>query len=225
MHLARGYADRTPTNAHERMAHVTRTTALQTESLPITASPEERSYLRSSTLEKVLEHRLVGELASVMWLRGDHDLEVLRGEVDAHGYDVVLEANGVLRHIQLKAMMADGKRSSVSVNVRLARKPSGCVVWMRYNPADLALGPFYWFGAEPGAPLPPLGSRVAKHTKSNSQGQKTEREGHRVVRASVFQRLETAADLAEALFGPPGFSRRTELLRRHVSSRAAARRA
>src|SRR5688500_4515102 len=76
--------------------------------------------------EKILEHRLVSDLAEVMMRRGV-EMDVLRGEFDAHGHDVVFEAGGVLRHVQLKAMVAGGKRRHVNVNVRLRSKPSGCV--------------------------------------------------------------------------------------------------
>src|SRR6476620_10460783 len=71
-----------------------------------TAQP---SWHASSCLEKVLEHRFLAELTSALWLGGVRDFEVLRSDVDSHGYDLVIEANGILRHIQLKAMVCGGK--------------------------------------------------------------------------------------------------------------------
>jgi hypothetical protein len=156
----------------------------------------------SSALEKVLEHRFVAELSAALWKRGNSDFEVLRSEVDRHGYDLVIEANGVIRHIQLKALRRGGKRASVALNTRLATKPSGCVVWMVYAPADLSLGPFMWFGGEPGERLPELGDRVARHTKGNAQGVKTERPDHRIVRKGAFEVIGSMEALAERLFGP-----------------------
>lgn len=155
----------------------------------------------SSCLEKVLEHRFVAELSTRLWLDGFDDFEVLRCEVDSHGYDVVIEANEVIRHIQLKGITQGGKRRDVSINTRLAAKPSGCVIWMVYDPATLALGPFYWFGGEPGERLPPLGDRIAKHSRANSFGLKAERPGHRLVPRSQFALVDGMEPLAALLFG------------------------
>jgi hypothetical protein len=161
------------------------------------------AFRASSALEKVLEHRFVAELTAALWLHGATDFEVLRSEVDSHGYDIVIEANGVIRHIQLKVLRRGGKRSEVTLSTRLARKPSGCVVWMIYDPATLALGPFLWFGGTPGQPLPGLGEKVGRHTKGNAEGTKTARPEHRVVKKSAFETVATMAALVDRLFGPP----------------------
>lgn len=157
--------------------------------------------LHSSGLEKVLEHRLIAELTTRLWLGGCRDFEVLRSEVDANGYDLVVEARGVLRHIQLKSMVKGGKKRSVSVNMRLASKPSGCVVWFDYDPETLSLGPFRWFGTLPELGLPNLGEEVARHAKGDSTGSKKERPGHRVLSRSKFTQVDTIADLVSLLFG------------------------
>ena len=148
-------------------------------------------YLHSSGLEKVLEHRFIAELTTCLWLGGCRDFEVLRSEVDASGYDLVVEARGVLRHIQLKSMVTGGKKRSVSVNMRLASRPSGCVVWFDYDPATLSLGPFPWFGTLPELGLPDLGEEVARHTKGDSTGFRNKRSGHRVLRKSKFSQVDT----------------------------------
>ena len=59
----------------------------------------------SGPREKILEHRLVSDLAELMLRRGV-ELDVMRSDLDAQGHDVVLEAAGVIRHVQLKAMAA-----------------------------------------------------------------------------------------------------------------------
>jgi hypothetical protein len=128
-------------------------------------------------------------------------IEVLRAEVDKGGYDVVLEANGIIRHIQLKSSHRLAKTSDVSINIALARKPSGCVIWIRFDSETLALGPFLWFGGEPGAALPLLGDQVGKHTKPNTKGLKTERPNMRILKRGRFTVLPTIADVAPALFG------------------------
>ena len=109
---------------------------------------------------------------SCLWRRGHRDVEVLRTEVDAFGYDLVIETGGVLRHIQLKASHRAAKTAKVGIGLSLAAKPSGCVVWMLYDSGSLELGPFRWFGGRPGEKLPPLGDKVVKHTKGNAKGEK-----------------------------------------------------
>lgn len=171
----------------------------------------------SSGLEKVLEHRFISELTTCLWLAGCHDLEVLRSEVDSHGYDIVVDARGVLRHIQLKSMVRGGKKKHVGVNMRLAAKPSGCVIWYDYNPTTLALGPFRWFGTLAGLGLPDPGSKVVRHSKADATGAKNMRAGHRELRKRRFTQVATMAELVPFLFGgEPEFE--IDLLREHLLS-------
>ena len=155
----------------------------------------------SGAREKILEHRLVSDLAELMMRRGVA-MDVMRGEFDAHGYDVVFEAAGVLRHVQLKAMVAGGKRRDVNVNVRLRSRPSGCIAWMVYDPATLKVVEYRWFGGEPGEPLPDIGVTVARHSKGNALGEKALRTGHRLLGKTKFETLANLDMLADRLFGP-----------------------
>lgn len=151
--------------------------------------------------EKILEHRLVSDLAELMMRRGV-EIDVMRGEFDAHGHDVVFEAAGVLRHVQLNGMVAGGKRRDVNVNVRLRSRPSGCIVWMVYDPPTLKVVEYLWFGGEPGEPLPDIGGTVARHTKGNASGEKSVRTGHRLLGKAKFETLADLGILADRLFGP-----------------------
>jgi hypothetical protein len=169
--------------------------------------PSDAHFLHSSSREKVLEHLFIGELLKKLWCMGVHDAEVLRSEVDGSGYDVVVECNGILRHIQLKATHSLGAASRQTVNVAISRKPSGCVVWMLFDEETLALGPFFWFGGAPGAPMPSLGDKLARHTKADSKGFKAERKNIRIIRKSQFQRLASMEDVIAALFGDVGTRR------------------
>lgn len=155
---------------------------------------------RSSAREKVLEYRFLADLTAELMCRGI-DFDVLRSDVDAWGADLVVWARGVFRHIQLKAMIEGGKRSHVTINTRLAASPSGCVIWMTYDPRTFRIGNFLWFGGAPGEPLPSLGNTVARHTRGNSSGEKRERPDHRVVKRSSFIELTSIAQLADLLFG------------------------
>ena len=57
----------------------------------------------SSYREKLIEHLFIGELLKSSWQNGDCQLEVGKPEVDNSGYDVIIEANRIVRHVQLKA--------------------------------------------------------------------------------------------------------------------------
>lgn len=158
--------------------------------------------LHSSIREKTLEHIFIGDCLRVLWARGIRDAEVLSPDVDAGGYDVVMEVHGTLRHIQLKASYNGSRTSSQTINARLSEKPSGCVVWMGFDPETIALGPFLWFGDGPGHPLPDLsGFRKARHTKGDAQGVKGERRNSYTLPRGAFEKVETLEELLGRLFG------------------------
>jgi hypothetical protein len=158
--------------------------------------------LHSSQREVLLEHLFAGEVMRVLWLRGIYDLEVLKAQVDDSGYDLVLEVASVVRHVQLKATKKGSSLSAVSINRRLETKPSGCVILIEFEASTLKLGPFYWFGSEPGKRLPDVGGfRVAKHTKGDATGRKSERPNIRKLPRSRMARLDTIEELVAKLFG------------------------
>lgn len=156
----------------------------------------------SSYREQLLEHLFVGELLKISWLKGNSQLEVAKPEVDNSGYDAILEANRIVRHVQLKASFVGSKTSRQKVHVKLSEKPSGCIVWVYFNEETLELGPYYFFGSPPGLPLPSLkNKKIAKHTKGDSTGNKTERPNIRELSKGDFECYESAQDIYQALFG------------------------
>lgn len=169
----------------------------------------EHSVLR----EKVIEHIFLAELSRTLLLDMGMPFEVLRAEFDANGYDVAIEAGGLLRHIQLKATVAAGKRANVDIQLSLADKPAGCVVWIFADPQTLQLGPFLWFGGERGEPLPPLGDRGVRHSKGDATGEKKVRPGLRRIPKGMFTRLETIHELAMVMFPPVDL----QLIERHLA--------
>jgi hypothetical protein len=82
------------------------------------------------------------------------DVEVLRSEFDAHGYDLIMARGSIVRHIQFKTSTSL-RPGNVSISAALADKPSGCVLWIHVSD-QLDLRPFFYFGGAPGEPLPPL---------------------------------------------------------------------
>lgn len=156
----------------------------------------------SSYREKLIEHLLIGELLKLSWVEGDCELEVSKPEVDNAGYDILLERNGVLRHVQLKASHIGSTTSNQKIHTKLTSKPSGCVVWVIFDEDSVELGPFLFFGGAPGLPLPSLEDmKAAKHTKGDKDGLKAERPNIRVVNKGRFERLDNIKALSQALFG------------------------
>lgn len=141
---------------------------------------------------------------SHLWLWGYTRLEVLKPQVDNSGYDLVLEANGVVRHVQLKTSHIGAATPAVNVHLTLGRKPSGCVIWTWFDSRSLALGPYWWFGSAAGEKLPPIKHfPVTKYTKANAEGIKLERHNlRRVPRAAFKERFHTIDDVVARLFGP-----------------------
>jgi hypothetical protein len=157
--------------------------------------------LNSTLRETIAEHLFVGDLLRRLWQRGIYDVEILRSEFDAGGYDLVLSYRNIVRHIQLKTIIATGRAVEVKVSIKLAQRPSGCVVWIILDEA-LEMSGFLWFGGEPGKPLPAiLDFKTARHTKANSEGHKAERLNHRIVQRRHFEAVATLDGLILRLLG------------------------
>lgn len=76
---------------------------------------------QSSYREKLIEHLFVGELLRFAWLEKQAELEVARPEVDRSGYDVILEAGGIVRHVQLKSSSASAATAQQNVHLNWAK--------------------------------------------------------------------------------------------------------
>ena len=157
-------------------------------------------FEHSSLRERIIEHVLVGEILKRLWIRNVVDVEVLRSEFDAHGYDLVLSRGDLVRHIQLKTG-TQNRPGKVSVSSGLAEKPSGCVIWIKVDDS-LEMGPYFWFGSPPGKRLRDIGKypfpRRATH---NSAGERPERKNHRLVPGRDFDKIGSFDELLLALLG------------------------
>ena len=169
------------------------------------ASRADEASIKSSFYEQLTEHVFISEVLQEAWYYFGKTVEVLRSEVDASGYDVVFECNGVMRHVQLKTSRAESKTASQKVNIALATKPSGCIVWIVRSEnmeSCRASVSYLFFGGASGTPLPSLdGFKVATHTKGNSEGVKKERAAIRVIPKAKFLPIATTRDLVAILFG------------------------
>src|SRR5665213_385681 len=156
------------------------------------------AHSHHSTLrERIVEHIFVGDALRTFWRRGLTDVEVLRSEFDAHGYDLVMARGRIVRHIQFKTGKSR-KPGKVSVARSLADKPSGCVIWIRVAD-DLNMGPFFWFGGPPGDPLPAIGHhRNPRRATHNKAGTRPPRKNHHEIPGAEFRALTTLDDVLEA---------------------------
>ncbi|MCP1174498.1 hypothetical protein [Ralstonia chuxiongensis] len=189
--------------------HETTSESLHELRLAVTDNPEdlltenrEFHYTHSVLRERIVEHVFIGEALRRLWQRGITEVEVLRSEFDAGGYDLVMSYGAIVRHIQFKAIVVGGSRTSITANLNLTQKPSGCILWIVVTPA-LDFHSYLWFGSAPGQPLPDIsGMKVAKHAKANADGVKLERPNQRVVPRSAFTPLASLDAVLEQLFGP-----------------------
>lgn len=157
----------------------------------------------SSFYEQLIEHLFISEILQEMRFRFNQWPEILKSEIDASGYDLVIESNKIIRHIQLKASYMGAKSSSVTLNTSLSEKTCGCVIrieWL-FNKQNRIEMNYYFFGNPPGKPLPNISTHpVGKHSKANAQGEKVERPATRVVKKSEFIRLSNITELIQQLF-------------------------
>ena len=159
-------------------------------------------HLLSSYRETLIEHLFVGDLMRVLWRHGPIRAEIMKPQVDDAGYDLVVECNGVTRHVQIKASFIGSTTRSQKVHLHLTKKPSGCVVWILFDPETLQLGPYLFYGDKPGVALPSLaGFKTARHTKGDAKGVKAERPMIRVVPKGSFKSIDQIESLVALLFG------------------------
>ena len=159
-------------------------------------------YVHSTLRERIVEYVFIAKALQCLWQQGARDVEVLRAEFDAGGYDLVMSVGDVVRHIQFKTTTVNGKASSVNISLKLMNKPGGCVLWLL---VDEKLEPrsYRWFGGPRGESLHDIsGLKVARHTKANAEGIKAERHGQRVVPKNRFEQLHTVDEVLVRLFGP-----------------------
>lgn len=160
----------------------------------------QRLTRQSSLREKVFEFQLLGELGIEMLARG-MDFAVLHSTSDRDGYDVVIETGPIVRHIQLKTTTIDTTTREVPINMRLASKPAGCVLWSVFDPEVRRFVEYRWFGAMSGHPIPDLGERAVRHSRANAAGVKAIRPDMRSLGLARFELLYTIEAVADRLFG------------------------
>lgn len=152
-------------------------------------------YEESRTVEKLMEHIFLSEVLQECWFRRRQIVEVLRAEVDAAGYDLVLEAAGRIRHVQLKASRQGGKTSKQTINSRLADRQGGCVVWISYEVDEengRAQLKYRWWDSD---------ASTAPRVPGRNPRTKKERPNTFVLKKADFELIEHTDTLVDRLFG------------------------
>lgn len=117
------------------------------------------------------------------------------------GYDVVVDAKGIVRHIQLKATVAGGKRRPVTVNTGLADKPAGLPHLNELRPRH----PGAWQLPFPGcraAKAPPFNRRQGRAPHQSKRRRVQDAPPRPLLRQAAFSPPESVEALAARLFGP-----------------------
>lgn len=84
-------------------------------------------------VESIMEHVFLSEVLQYRWFVDGERVDVIRPEVDISGFDLVLESNDRIRHVQLKSRWINGNARSVKVHGRLIDHPDPCVVWVFWS--------------------------------------------------------------------------------------------
>jgi hypothetical protein len=87
--------------------------------MDIETGEETSHYLHSTLRERIVEHVFVGDALRWLWQHRVTDVEVLRSEFDAGGYDLVMSYRKIVRHIQFKTTMVNGKAARIKASLKL----------------------------------------------------------------------------------------------------------
>lgn len=110
-------------------------------------------YKNSRFFENLLEHRFLFDLRRYLVLADPPQLlNVLKSEVDAFGFDLVLAVAGRSVHVQMKTRSGAPPSTAYDLSESLWRYPDVCAVWMLYDAAVLEPISYYVLGF----PMPPI---------------------------------------------------------------------
>ena len=159
---------------------------------------------RSSYVENVLTHLLVGALAGELWRRDPTTpLNIFNSEVDDSGFDLVLSCHQCLRYLQIKQVHLDGRASKFSVRHDFSLMPGSCVVVIVHAADDLSIDHFLFYGGSVNEPMPSVDGNKASISpiRRGADGKRKVRQHYRDIRRSKFKKLMSVSELIDALFG------------------------
>jgi hypothetical protein len=118
----------------------------------------------STFFENLLEHRFLFDLRRELVLREIPQLlNVLKSDVDAFGFDLVLSVGSRSLHVQMKTRSGNPPANPYVLSEGLWRLPNSCVIWMLYDAELLEPSSYYVLGFPmPDIELFPPSTRVAR---------------------------------------------------------------
>lgn len=159
---------------------------------------------RSSYVENILTHRLVGALASELWRRDPFSpLSIFNAEVDDSGFDLVLAWSQRVRYIQIKQVHVHGGAAKFSVRQDFSLMTGSCVLVIVHTDDTLDTDHFLFYGGRFDQAMPSVETFKASAVpgRRNAQGQRKVRSHYRDIRRSQFLKLVNASALIDVLFG------------------------
>lgn len=132
-------------------------------------------YKNSRFFENLLEHRFLFDLRRHLVLADQPRLlNVLKSEVDAFGFDLVLAVAGRSVHVQMKTRSGLPPRNAYDLPESLWGYPDACAVWMLYDAAVLEPISYYVLGF----PMPPVDRFPLSKKRAGFRGVKMQQANH-----------------------------------------------
>lgn len=101
----------------------------------------------SRFFENLLEHRFLFDLRRHLVLDSTPRLvNVLKSEVDAYGFDLVLSVEDRSLHVQMKTRSGSPPSNAYDLSDALWTLPNACAIWMLYDPSKLEPTSYYLLG-------------------------------------------------------------------------------
>ncbi len=150
-------------------------------------------YQNSRFFENLLEHRFLFDLRRQLVLDSTPRLvNVLKSEVDAYGFDLVLSLADRSLHVQMKTRSGSPPPNAYELSEALWALPNACAIWMLYDPSKLEPTSYYLLGL----PMPPMGGF-----------RQSERVGFRKVKMQQANHPRLSLESLSALLFPRDFDR------------------
>ncbi|WP_139362388.1 hypothetical protein [Hymenobacter sp. CRA2] len=91
----------------------------------------------STFIENLLEHRFLYDLSKELVLQRGDKLNILKAEVDAFGFDLVLSTDRRTIHVQMKTRSTKPPGNGYDLAESLWALTNAYAVWMLYRPDNL----------------------------------------------------------------------------------------
>lgn len=167
-------------------------------------TPSSSDYIQRFSLrvEAALRHAFLAELYSYLWkVSPATSLQVFTADADDMGFDLLLTANGQIRHVQLKSSFVGSATKAVRIRDSLLKQKGGCILGCHHLKEDLRIQNYSFLGYTHDKEeldltlFPP-----ARDTRADSTGKKKLLQGTRLIPWTTFHQNLNIATVALCLF-------------------------